>query len=65
MVRIAIAVLSSILGTWGIILLTPLTPLQASELVLNRPQWEASGEFVWIPSGDYIFGSDGAERNYA
>lgn len=40
MVRIAIALLSSILETWGIILLTPLTPLQADDAVIYA-EWRS------------------------
>ena len=40
MVRIAIALLSSILNTWGIILLTPLTPLQADDAV-TYAEWQS------------------------
>ena len=65
MLPTAIALIPSIFIAWGTGLLAPVEPLRAEKLVLDRPKCEASGEFVWIPAGPYIFGSDRAERDYA
>ena len=40
-------------------------PNQSLAQSLNPPSCEADGDFVWIPSGSYISGSDRAERDYA
>ena len=31
----------------------------------RQPQCEANGEFAWIPAGEFIFGSDRRERDFA